>query len=166
MKVVAVLRDPPLPDLDGVSAAIFEVVEGDGYAVVCGWGDEPLRDVEERWVVDERRQWSDRDPDLVRFAFVRALPALTRAEFGEHWTTVHAPLARRHHPALVAYVQNVVVDGPDPTDGIAELGLADGAPMYSDEEGRAAVAADLATFLDVPQGWRLLTRPVRRASRP
>jgi hypothetical protein len=58
------------------------------------------------------------------------------------------------------------VAGPDDTDGIAELGLADGAPMYGDDEGRDAVGADLATFLDVPRGWRLLTRPFRTASRP
>jgi len=66
-------------------------------------------------------------------------------------------------------VQNVVIatiDGATPgVDGIAELGFANRADMeqrmYDSPEGRDAIAADAARFIDVPAGWRVVPTPAR-----
>ena len=89
---------------------------------------------------------------------------LTHEQFAEHWGTVHPPLARAHHPGLARYVQHVITDAltPDapPFDGLAELGFASAADLadrlYGGDADRAAIDADVATFLDLTAG-RLLT---------
>ena len=68
-----------------------------------------------------------------------------------HWRDVHAPLAREHHVGMCRYVQHVVVDGTDErVDAIAELHFASQADLddrfYDSDDGRAAIAADVATF--------------------
>ena len=83
---------------------------------------------------------------------------------------MHAPLARRHHPALSRYVQNVVVEPVTPgaaeVDGIAELGFRSiedmTARMYDSPEGAAIIRADVHRFIDAATGWRVLTRPSSR----
>lgn len=100
---------------------------------------------------------------VTRLVFVRRHPDLTHEQFAEHWGTIHAPLARRHHPGLARYVQHVVTDtltsGAPPFDGLAELGFASTSDrrdrLYGDAADRAAIEADVATFLDVAAG-RLL----------
>jgi len=114
-------------------------------------------------------QWDDGRATVARISFVRRAPGLTRAEFARHWTEVHAPLAREHHPGICRYVQNVVVEpltpGAPEVDGIAELGFASiqdlRERMYDSPEGRETIAADVRTFLDVGTGWRMLARPSR-----
>jgi uncharacterized protein (TIGR02118 family) len=123
------------------------------------------------YLVDERIQW-DRvgdstgrtTPGVKQISFIRRTPDLPRAQFASHWTDVHAPLARVHHPAIRRYVQNVVVealtpDAPD-IDGIAELhfGTYDDlvTRMYDSDEGRAVVKADVRRFIDAPAGWRMV----------
>jgi uncharacterized protein (TIGR02118 family) len=109
---------------------------------------------------------------VTRIAFVRRAAGLTRDEFADHWTNVHAPLARRHHPVLVRYVQNVVVENISPgapdVDGIAELGfraLKDvHQRMYDSPAGAEIIRRDIQRFLDVPGGWRVLAQ--RRRLRP
>ena len=69
----------------------------------------------------------------------------------EHWRDVHAPLARKHHVGMCRYVQHVVVDGPDDRiDAIAELHFASQQDLddrfYDSDDGRASIAADVATF--------------------
>lgn len=101
--------------------------------------------------------------EVTRLVFVRRHPDLTHDQFVEHWTTVHTPLARRHHPGLGRYVQHVITDALTPDapafDGLAELGFASRADlrdrMYDSEDGREAVAADVASFLDLRAGRRL-----------
>lgn len=101
---------------------------------------------------------------VTRLVLVRRHPDLTHEQFAEHWGTVHPPLARAHHPGLARYVQHVITDAltPDapPFDGLAELGFASAADlrdrMYGDDADRAAIDADVATFLDLTAG-RLLT---------
>ena len=80
---------------------------------------------------------------------------LTMAQFEDHWTRVHRPLAQKHHVGMELYVQNVVhgavATGGEAIDGIAELGFrspeAFAAEMYDSDEGRAIISADVATFV-------------------
>lgn len=68
-----------------------------------------------------------------------------------HWRDVHAPLARKHHIGMCRYVQHVVMGGTDDrVDAIAELRFETNADLddrfYDSDDGRAAIAADIATF--------------------
>jgi uncharacterized protein (TIGR02118 family) len=174
--------------IDGIRACVVhEVDEGPpGVAeVLLAWADEGRSiDVEALtggraatgYIVEERPQWDHAvGPDgVTRISFVRRRPDLTRERFADHWTNVHAALARRHHPALWRYVQNVVVapltpDAPE-IDGIAELGFRSiedmWARMYDSPEGAAVIRADVDRFIDAGAGWRVLTRPSLRATNP
>ncbi len=127
----------------------------------------------EAYLVDERRQWDyERDwpdgaasPGVKRISFLRRVPGLTRQEFGDHWRDVHARLARRHHPGLWRYVQNVVIEplgaGAPEVDGIAELSFRTVGDMhdrmYDSPEGREIIATDVRHFIDLGRGWRILT---------
>ena len=123
-------------------------------------------DQTEAYLVDEHVQWDDELATVARISFVRRAPGLTRDEFARHWTEVHAPLVRRHHPGICRYVQNIVVEGLTPgapeVDGIAELGFASlddfRERMYDSPEGQQIIASDVRTFLDVGAGWRMLAR--------
>ena len=139
-----------------------------GLAAVAWLDDEP------EWVgggvdVYESRptvQWDDLGgpAPVTRLVLVRRHPDLTHEEFAEHWARVHAPLARVHHPGLGRYVQHLIGAALTPRaptfDGLAELGFGSPADLserlYRDEADRAAIDADVATFLDVGAG-RLLT---------
>ena len=111
---------------------------------------------------------------VTRFSFVRRRAGLTREQFSDHWTNVHCPLARRHHPALWRYVQNIVVapltHGAPEIDGIAELGFRSmedmSARMYDSPAGADIIRADVRRFIDVGSGWRALTRPSWHAANP
>lgn len=87
---------------------------------------------------------------------------LTVQQFEEHWTSVHRPLAQKHHIGMEVYVQNVV--SPDPgspgggtdgmaggIDGIAELRFPSVVALrerfYDSEEGRTIIAADVGKFV-------------------
>jgi uncharacterized protein (TIGR02118 family) len=175
-KVVAVVRDENALAGLSVEALYRPVDEGvtgrdvpvAAIAIARG-AQEPFRETRagiEAYLVEERPQW-DRGRDVVvRFAFVRRRSALTHDEFAEHWTRVHAPLARRHHPVLVRYVQNVVLEAITPgapeVDGIAELGFRTihdvRHRMYDSPAGAEIIRRDIARFLDVPAGWRMLAR--------
>jgi uncharacterized protein (TIGR02118 family) len=134
--------------------------------------DTPLPAGAEAYGVDERPQWDRGGEKLTRVAFVRRAAGLTREEFADHWTNVHAPLARKHHPVLVRYVQNIVVENVTPdapeVDGIAELGFRTlhdvHERMYDSPAGAEIIRRDVRRFLDVPAGWRMLAQ--RRPARP
>jgi uncharacterized protein (TIGR02118 family) len=127
----------------------------------------------EAYEVDERAQWDRGGETVARIAFVRRAPGMSRKEFADHWTNVHAPLARKHHPVLVRYVQNVVIDPVSPgapeVDGIAELGFRSlkdvHQRMYDSPAGAEIIRRDIQRFLDVPAGWRMLAQRAR-AARP
>jgi uncharacterized protein (TIGR02118 family) len=132
-------------------------------------GNEPPARVaagfDQAWLVESRVQWDGATPVAGRvvpgfkqISFLRRAPEITREEFATHWTDVHAPLARLHHPALWRYTQNVVIrplrDGmADDVDGIAELTmrlrLDFSERMYDSPEGRRIVGADVRKFLDL-----------------
>ena len=120
------------------------------------------------YVVEERLQWDHGLPRsaVTRISFVRRRSGLTREQFADHWSTEHAPLARRHHPALWRYVQNVVIEPLTPdtpeVDGIAELGFRTiddlSTRMYDSPEGMAIIRADVLRFIDVGAGWQVVTK--------
>jgi uncharacterized protein (TIGR02118 family) len=173
------LPRPRAPESRGVRMIVHTVrseAPSGTHAIVLAWCDDALaRDPVALtgdpgvigYRVDERVRW-DRGPPapaVVRFSFVRRRPSLTRAQFADHWSDVHAPLARRHHPGLWRYAQNVVVapltPGAPEVDGIAELGfrtvedLRD--RMYDSTTGRRVIRDDVRRFIDVDAGWRALT---------
>ena len=102
---------------------------------------------------------------------MRRAPRLSREEFADHWTNVHAPLARKHHPTLVRYVQNVVTEPATPgapeVDGIAELGFRSMRDvherMYASPAGTEIIRRDIQRLLAVPAGWRILAKRARPA---
>jgi uncharacterized protein (TIGR02118 family) len=175
VKVVAVVRgDTADVDIPGLEAHYVPVAEGttgraDPVAAVVVLRGEALPKVGlpvEAYRVDERVQW-DRGPVAVfRLAFVRRKQGLTHREFVDHWTGAHAPLARRHHPTLHRYTQNVVVEALTPgapeVDGIAELGFRTLHDVrertYDSPAGAEIIRRDVRRFLDVPAGWRMLAR--------
>jgi uncharacterized protein (TIGR02118 family) len=123
--------------------------------------------VDERVQIDYARDWPDghASPGVKRVSFVRRAPGITRAAMATHWSEVHLPLARVHHPALWRYVQNVVVDTVTPRapdcDGIAELHFHSVHDLrerfYDSDAGRAVIGEDVTSFLDRTKGWRMLT---------
>jgi uncharacterized protein (TIGR02118 family) len=174
---MAALPAPPA-DADLVYVPVDEGVSGRDNLVgaIAIFRSEPpaLPAGSEAYRVDERVQWDDGGATVTRISFVRRAPGLTPAEFAEHWTTVHAPLARQHHPGICRYVQNVVVEALTPgapaVDGIAELGFRSLADlrerMYDSPAGQTAIAADVRAFIDVPAGWRMLARLAPRPGAP
>jgi uncharacterized protein (TIGR02118 family) len=82
-------------------------------------------------------------------------PGLTMAQFEEHWTQVHRPLAQKHHFGMELYVQSVVRSasgrGSQEVDGMAELGFrspeAFAKEMYDSDEGLTTIGADVAMFV-------------------
>jgi uncharacterized protein (TIGR02118 family) len=174
MAVIAAVLDGPLPES---AATLFVPIEegvsgrDEAVAAIAVWRTDDVPELDglgrvEAYRVDERVQW-DREPATVtRISFVRRAPGLTRAEMARHWTEVHAPLARVHHPGISRYVQNVVVEPLTPSapevDGIAELGFASlddfRHRMYDSPEGQQVIATDVRRFLDVGAGWRMLAR--------
>jgi uncharacterized protein (TIGR02118 family) len=174
VKVIAALLGAMPDDADELYLPIGEGATGrqqNVAAVAVMRQDQLLPADAEAYLVDERPQWDRGGETIARIAFVRRAPGLTRDEFADHWTNVHSPLARKHHPVLVRYVQNIVIENITPAapevDGIAELGfraLKDVRErMYDSPAGAAIIRRDIQRFLDVPAGWRMLAQ--RRRAR-
>lgn len=168
MKVIAALLGAIPDDAGELYVPVGEGVTGrtDRVAAieVLRQDDELPADAE-AYAVDERFQWDKGGGTVTRISFVRRAPHLTHEQFADHWTNVHAPLARKHHP-VVRYVQNIVVekltpDAPD-VDGIAELGFRTMHDVYhrnyDSPAGAAIIRRDIQRFLDVPAGWRMLAK--------
>jgi uncharacterized protein (TIGR02118 family) len=168
VKVIAAL--PTAPAGAEVYVPVDEGVSGrvDPVGAIAIFRSEPpgLADAAEAYRVDERVQWDHGGATVTRISFVQRAPGLTHEQFADHWTGVHAPLARQHHPGICRYVQNIVIEaitpGAPPVDGIAELGFRSLADlrerMYDSPAGQEAIAADVRRFIDVPAGWRMLAR--------
>jgi len=175
VKVIAALLGAIPDDADDVYLPVGEGVTGrqERVAGIAIMRQDALLPADaEPYVVEERPQWDRGGETVTRIAFVRRAAGLTREQFADHWTNVHAPLARRHHPVLVRYVQNIVVEKAATTapevDGIAELGfrrLKDiHERMYDSPAGAKIIRRDIQRFLDVQGGWRMLAQ--RRRVRP
>jgi len=102
------------------------------------------------------RTWPDgeRSPGIKSFYVAVRNPAMTHDEFARYWGEQHAPLALKIHIGMWRYTRNVVssaltADAP-PFDGMAILHFRSGFDLrerfYDSEEGRAAIAADVAKF--------------------
>jgi uncharacterized protein (TIGR02118 family) len=118
-------------------------------------------DLLEWYAVTEVLRWQrpglPRSPDtgVSHICRVGRTAGLTMAQFEQHWTEVHRPLAQEHHVGMELYVQSVVRSAFGPgvqgIDGIAELGFrspeafANG--MYDSDEGRTAISTDVAKFV-------------------
>jgi uncharacterized protein (TIGR02118 family) len=168
-KIVALLPSAP-PEAAPERSTVERSLDDDA-AVLFAWPNDgdalpSLPAGAHAWEVDERPQWDDAPgvAGIKRVIFIHRLPTIDRDAFAAHWSDDHAPLARKHHPTLRRYVQNVVVsrltdDAPD-IDGIAELSFASVDDMrhrmFDSEEGQAVIAADVATFIDLAAGWRVV----------
>jgi len=174
VKVIAAVFGPPPDAAELLYVPTEEGVSGraDGVTGIAVYRSEhaAVPAGAEAYRVDERVQWARGDPAITRISFVRRARGLTREDFARHWTQVHAPLARTHHPGICRYVQNVVVHQLTPdapaVDGIAELGFASiddlRERMYDSPAGKEIIAADVREFIDVAAGWRMLARPSQR----
>jgi len=161
--------DEPPTQPEGIGGVALAWLDTDATPDPAAWFDAPV----DAYRVDERVQIDGAvTPYVVQCSFVRRLPTLRRDEFAAHWSAVHAPLVPHHHPGVARYVQNVVVepltpDAPD-VDGIAQLSFRTADDFheryYDSPEGRAIVGADVARFIDRPQGWRLTARETRLPS--
>ena len=131
-------------------------VLADPAAEIRAWVVQPHRPI--RWA----RTWPDGEtaPGIKMVSVMRRAPGTTREAFAEHWTQRHTPLARRHHPGLWNYTQNVVrrpltAAGGD-VDGIAELHFRSrwsfDHEFFDSDEGRAAIFADIPRFMAPPRG--------------
>jgi uncharacterized protein (TIGR02118 family) len=172
VKVIAVLLGVVPDDLDKLYLPVGEGATGRpehvaGIAMLPP--ETALPPDAEAYRVDERPQWDRGGETVARIAFVRRAAGMSHDEFADHWTNVHAPLARRHHPTLVRYVQNVVTEpvtpGAPEVDGIAELGFRSirdvHERMYDSPAGAEIIRRDIQRFLDVPAGWRMLAQRAR-----
>jgi uncharacterized protein (TIGR02118 family) len=175
VKVIAALLGAIPDDADELYLPVGEGMTGRPeriVAIAIFRHDAPLPADAEAYRVEERPQWDQGGERVNRVAFVRRAPGMTREQFADHWTNVHSPLARKHHPVLVRYVQNIVVENLTPdapeVDGIAELGFRSvhdvHERMYDSPAGAEIIRRDVRRFLDVPAGWRMLAR--REAARP
>jgi uncharacterized protein (TIGR02118 family) len=180
MKVVMVSAARLTP-VDGATAWTDNEPVEDGpwltTAEVDGAGVLPLDGVVQAWRVEPTLQWDyertwppgEPSPGIKRISVIQRAAGLERSEFARHWREVHGPLARVHHPAVVRYCQNVIAEPLVDTvgdaaefDGVAELSfwsiddLSD--RMYDSEEGRQIVGEDVRRFINLPKGWRVITR--------
>lgn len=174
MKIIAVVPGGAAVHwaVPGIQRTSLQVSDDD-LAVWMLWLDEvPDANWPDRskvYEVDERPQWTSDEPvGVTQISFLHRATGLTRRQFGDYWRDVHAPLAKRHHPNVIRYVQNVVVnpltpDTPD-LDGIAELSFLSvddmHARQYDSDIGREVIGADVRRFIDLSAGWRALVRPV------
>jgi uncharacterized protein (TIGR02118 family) len=195
--LVVVARTRVDPDEDvvaslrhlGISGGSVDICEDRGRGEAVVWL--PVEDasvaatlassvpgVQDAWLAERCTQWdgAPSPPDgqavtgVKQVTFLRRASGMDRAQFAHHWSTVHAPLARVHHPALWRYRQSVVISPllpstPDDVDGVAELGMRlrlDFAErMYDSTEGQRIVGADVRTFLDLRRSSQLVTREYR-----
>ncbi len=100
---------------------------------------------------------------IAAFLMVRN-PGLTHRQSDDHWRNVHAPLALKSHSAMCDYTQLSVVStispyhsgggsGPEvEIDGIALCAFENredlSTKFFNDDEAKAAIIADVATFAD------------------
>lgn len=93
-------------------------------------------------------------PGISSLSFIKAKPALSRAEALRHWSE-HAPLACAIHWGMTRYVQNRFQRRDGATSGwfgMAHLHFPDAAAsregLFRTAEDRAAITADVAEFVD------------------
>ncbi|MGB5760410.1 MAG: EthD domain-containing protein [Acidimicrobiales bacterium] len=100
-------------------------------------------------------------PDRVIGSFpLVAHPDLTHRQADDHWRDVHGPLALASHSAMCDYTQLSVVAtlSGRALDGIALCAFENRDDLrtkfFNDEDARAAIEADVATFADLRRSPR------------
>lgn len=112
--------------------------------------------VEEKTEREYDRTWpaGEQSPGVKSFFLALRRQALTHDEFAAYWGDRHAPLALKIHVGMWRYTRNVVstalTPGAPDWDGMAILHFRSAQDLrerfYDSEEGRAAIAADIAKF--------------------
>jgi hypothetical protein len=171
VRVIAEVPDVPAAAEDWIvnvcptGGAVVSAPEG---AVIAG--------ARRAWLVEDRPQWDFADPaegtapvpGYKQISFLYRVGSIDRDRFARCWEE-HGPLARRHHPMLWRYTQNVVVrpllPGTPDIDGIAELTmrlrLDFTERMYDSDEGRRIIGEDTRRYIDRGRGWRVTAREYR-----
>ena len=96
---------------------------------------------------------------VASFPLVRH-PALSHRQADDHWRDVHGPLAVEHHAAMCDYTQLSIVATVSglTIDGVALCAFDSRQEMrerfFNDDESRAIIEADVATFADVARSPR------------
>src|SRR5690606_7235901 len=138
-------------------------------------------EVEERLIWDRHGEWpvGRAAVGFNRVALVPRAASVTHDEFAAHWTDRHGPIAKKHHPGIARYVQNIVrrslTVGAPSWDGIAELHFVRTTDlterMYDSPEGRAIVRDDVLKFIDPSRGerfllgrWTMVTNTIPRST--
>lgn len=96
-------------------------------------------------------------PGFKLLFFMRRKPGIAQAVFEKHYREVHAPLARQHHPALIAYTQNFLrshLMGDHPAcDAIVELRFSSRQDLrqrfYATPASADILMADAVQFIDM-----------------
>lgn len=119
-------------------------------------GDCHVYSVDEKTEREYDRAWADgeRSPGVKSFFLALRHPSMSHDQFAAYWGGQHAPLALKIHIGMWRYTRNVVAqpltaDAPD-WDGMAILHFRSSFDLrerfYDSDEGRAAIAADIAKF--------------------
>lgn len=104
---------------------------------------------------DYDRDWplAERSPGVKSIYLARRRLDMTQDEYAAYWGQHHAPLALKVHAGLWRYARNVVITsspGSHKWDGFAVLHFRTAQDLrerfYDSDEGRAAIAADVAEF--------------------
>ncbi len=106
-------------------------------------------------------EWAELPPDRVIGSFpLVAHPDLGHRRADDHWRDIHAPLALASHSAMCDYTQLSIVatiSGRE-LDGIALCAFENrddlSTKFFNDDEAKAAIQADVATFADVRRSPR------------
>jgi uncharacterized protein (TIGR02118 family) len=104
--------------------------------------------------------------------FCRRRPDISRERYAELLLGGHVPLALRHHPAMQAYVVNLVEGNPaegEELDSIGELFFASlddfRQRLYDSPAGRAVIEHDVAGFLGGADAYAT-SEHVQKSTRP
>ena len=103
------------------------------------------------------RDWPDATVSrgIKMISLMQRASDISHAQFVQHWTQRHAPLALQHHVGLWNYRQNVVrrayTPGGRAVDGIAELHFETrddyDTKFFDDDAGRAIIFEDIPKFM-------------------
>ncbi|MBA4179911.1 MAG: hypothetical protein C0506_04910 [Anaerolinea sp.] len=112
--------------------------------------------VDEKVERDYGRTWpaGERSPGVKSFFLALRHPEMSHDQFAAYWGGQHAPLALKIHVGMWRYTRNVVAEALTPGapdwDGMAILHFRTALDLrerfYDSDEGRAAIAADIAKF--------------------
>jgi hypothetical protein len=98
------------------------------------------------------------------FFVFRRQPGATRADFFDHYLTVHSPLGLKHKDGLAAYTVNLL-DSPAEFDALTEIWTPKIAefmgPGSNSGEGAAAIIADHRSFMGPQDTYAVEERVVR-----